>query len=189
MVANKPNICKWLAEYAQVLADLKIESPDYIWSGDKTGVQTVPWEEKYLREVNEPLYSQVAADQGETSTVLSFVNVVRCVCPLMVIHRGQYMQANWSERMPSFIKLAATSKCYIKKYGTHFIKYSQSIGHLHQNHLLIIDSHKNYVYNLTFFDEMRENNIHVMAIPPHTSHILQPLDSIPFVQFRCSWQS
>ena len=36
---------------------------------------------------------------------------------------------------------------------------------------------------------MRDNNIHVMAIPPHTSHILQPLDSTPFAQFKRNWQS
>ena len=36
---------------------------------------------------------------------------------------------------------------------------------------------------------MKENNIHVMAIPPHTSHILQPLDSTPFAQFKCNWQA
>ena len=28
-----------------------------------------------------------------------------------------------------------------------------------------------------------------MAIPPHTSHILQPLDSTPFVQFKHNWQA
>ena len=69
MAANEPNIKKWFTEYAEVLQKLKIESPEQIWSGDKTGVQTVLKEEKYLGEVNEPLYSTVAADQGEMSTV------------------------------------------------------------------------------------------------------------------------
>ena len=30
--------------------------------------------------------------------------------------------------------------------------------------LLIIDSHKSHIYHLLFFEEMQENNIHVMAI-------------------------
>ena len=42
---------------------------------------------------------------------------------------------------------------------------------------------------MDFFDEMRKNNIHVMAIPPYTSHILQPLDSTPFAQFKRNWQN
>ena len=81
MAANEPNIKKWFKEYAEVLQKLHIESLEYIRSGNKTRVQTVHKEEFYLGEVNEPMYSTVSADQGETSTVLSFVNAVGHVCP------------------------------------------------------------------------------------------------------------
>ena len=119
------------------------------------GVQTVPKEEKYLGEVNKPLYSTVAADQGEMSTVLSFVNAVGCVCPPIIIHKGQQVQANWSVGMPHFVKLAATSKGYITKnkfyqYSIHFVQYLAQIGKLDMTHILIIDSHKSHVYNLPF---------------------------------------
>ena len=42
------------------------------------------------------------------------------------------------------------------------------------------------MYNVTFYEEMKENNIHVLAIPPHTSHLVQALDSTPFAEFKCS---
>ena len=45
------------------------------------------------------------------------------------------------------------------------------------------------MYNLAFFEEMKENNIHIMAIPPYTSHILQPLYLTPFTQFKHNWQA
>ena len=35
---------------------------------------------------------------------------------------------------------------------------------------------------------MRANDIEVLTIPLHTSHILQPLDSIPFAQFKKHWE-
>ena len=38
------------------------------------------------------------------------------------------------------------------------------------------------------FDCMKANNIHVLAILPHTSHIVQALDSTPFAQFKKLWQ-
>ena len=172
---------------------MKIKSPEQIWSEDETGVQTVPKQEKYLGEVNEPLYSTVSAEQSEMSTVLNFVNAVGCVCPPVIIYKGQPVQANWSVGMPHFVKLAATSKDYITKnkfhqYGIHFVQYLAQIGKLDRTHILIIDSHKSHVYNLPFFEEMRENNIHIMAIPPHTSHILQPLNSTLFMQFKHNWQ-
>ena len=41
---------------------------------------------------------------------------------------------------------------------------------------------------MAFYDEMKENNIHVLAIPPHTNHLVQALDSTPFAQFKHCWQ-
>ena len=54
--------------------------------------------------------------------------------------------------------------------------------------MLIVDGHKSHLYNLPFYKVMRENNVEVLTIPPHTSHILQPLDSIPFAQFKKHWE-
>ena len=34
---------------------------------------------------------------------------------------------------------------------------------------------------MPFFEEMKKNNIHVMAIPSHTSYIVQAMDSTPYV--------
>ena len=53
---------------------------------------------------------------------------------------------------------------------------------------LIVDSHSSHLYNLPFYQVMKENNIHVFTIPRHTSHILQPLDSTPFAMFKRHWE-
>ena len=34
---------------------------------------------------------------------------------------------------------------------------------------------------------MVHNNIEVMAIPVHTSHVMQPLYSMPFANFKMNW--
>ena len=74
MAANGPNISKWFVEYRKVLYDLNITSPVQIWSGDETGIQNIPKEEKVLCKKHKPAYQTIAADQGETSMVLTFVN-------------------------------------------------------------------------------------------------------------------
>ena len=48
MAVNEPNLGKWFLEYKKVLNDLKINSPEQIWSCDETGVQNVPREEVVL---------------------------------------------------------------------------------------------------------------------------------------------
>ena len=89
MAANEPNICEWFVEYRKVLHDLNITSPVQIWSSDETGIQNIPKEEKVLCEKCKPAYQTIAADQGETSTMLTFVNGIRNVIPAMVLHKGQ----------------------------------------------------------------------------------------------------
>ena len=34
---------------------------------------------------------------------------------------------------------------------------------------------------------MNENNIHVLALPAYTTHCLQPLDDVPFANFKGAW--
>ena len=85
--------------------------------------------------------------------------------------------------------IAATFKGHITKqkfheYGARFVRYLKTHKILDRPHLLIVDSHKSHMYNVAFFDLMKEMNIHVMAITPHTSHIVQVLDSTPFAQFK-----
>ena len=144
-----------------------------------------------------PASQTVSGEQGETSTILSFVNGVGLVCPPMVIHKGQHVQQYWTNDAPVGWCIAATTKGYITKhkfhkYGIHFVCFLKTHNLLDQKHLLIIDSHKSHVYNVAFFEEMLENNSHILAIPPHTNHIVQALDSTPFVQFKktgstCYW--
>ena len=193
MAANEPNISKWFVEYTKVLHDVKITSLVQIWSSDETGIQNVPKEEKVLCEKHKPAYQTIAADQGETSVVLTFVNGIGDVIPAMVLHKGQQVQVTWTWDVPVGVRVAATSKGYITKqkfheYGVQFVCWLKTYFLLDRPHLLIIDSHKSHIYNVAFFDCMKANNIHVMAIPTHTSHIVQALDSTPFAQFKKLWQ-
>ena len=193
MVANEPNIHNWYKEYQQVIKTCGIVSPEQIWSGDKMGIQNVPKEEKFLGEVKKPLYNQTPSDQGEMSRVLALVNAVGKICPLMVIRKKQWVQRDWSTNMPISVTFAATTKGYITKakfhqYSVHFKKYLHLFNLLNRPILLIIDSHKSHVYNVAFYEEMKEHNVYVLAIPPHTSHLVQALDSTPFVQFKSAWQ-
>ena len=165
-----------------------ITSLDQIWSGDKTGVQNVPKEVKVLGLKNILCFQQVSAEQGEASTILSFISTAGNVVPPMVLHKGVQVQDTWKLKAPGDIKIAATPKGYITKsrfheYGLHFVKYLKQIV------MTIVDGHKSHLYNLPFYEAMRANNIEVLTIPPHTSHVLQPLDSVPFTQFKRNRES
>ena len=75
------------------------------------------------------------------------------------------------------------------EYGLAFIKYLKTNGFADKTNLLILDGHKSHLYNLPFYKAMRANNVEILTIPPQTSHIIQPLDSVPFAQFKKSWEN
>ena len=92
------------------------------------------------------------------------------------------------------MKLATTERGYITKskfheYGITFIKYLKTNGLADKPNRLIIDGHKSHLHNLPFYNAMRVNEIEVLTIPPHTLHLLQLLNSVPFAQFKKNWES
>ena len=119
MAANELNVRKWFADYEQVLSDLHINSPEQIWSGDETGVQNVPKEEVVVCIKGNLSYQTVAADQGKTSTILTFARGVSRMVPPMVIHKGKRVQEPWTQDAPVGVHIATTSKGYITKQKFH----------------------------------------------------------------------
>ena len=89
MGANPTVISQWFDLLKKIQMEVGIVSPAQIWSGDKTGVQNVPKEIKVLGIKNIRTFQQVLSEQGETSTILSFVNILGNVVPPMIIHKGQ----------------------------------------------------------------------------------------------------
>jgi len=53
--------------------------------------------------------------------------------------------------------------------------------------LLILDGHKSHI-NIDVLNEAKNNNIHIICLPPHTSHILQPLDLGVFKHVKTEWR-
>ena len=189
MGANPIVIENWYQLLKKIQDTAGIISPDQIWSWDETGVQNVPKEVKVLGVKHIRMFKQVSSEQGETSTILSFVSTGGKVCPPLVIHKGQPVQETWHMKAPRDILLSATTKGYIRKshfhqYGVPFIKFLKHEGLVNRKNLLIVNSHKSHLYNLPFYEAMRANGIEVLMIPPHMSHVLQLLDSIKFTRLN-----
>ena len=76
-------------------------------------------------------------------------------------------------KAPGSMTLAATEKGYITKsrfheYGLAFIRYLKANGLADKTNLLILDGHKSQLYNLSFYETMRANNVEIFTIPPHS---------------------
>ena len=64
------------------------------------GVQNIPKEVRVLGVKKIRTFQQVIGEQGETSTILTFVNATGQSVPHLVIHKGQCVQETWHLKSP-----------------------------------------------------------------------------------------
>ena len=106
------NLFKLLAEVKQ---KCQITSSSQIWSWDETGIQNIPKEVKVVGPKNIRIFQQVASEQGETSTILTFINAGGDVVPPMVLHKAGRVQDSWKVKVSGNGTVSATNKGYITK--------------------------------------------------------------------------
>ena len=192
MCANPSTIQKFFKQYQDMLKELKIESPQQIWNCDETGCVDVPKERDVVGETGIEVVTIVSKEQGETSTALTFANAMGQCVPPLIIHKGGKVPKDWEQGAPVGVMVKASPTGWINRnlfleYATRWVRWLKSWKLLDRPHLLLLDAHKPHVYNLCFIQLMIEMDIHVLAIPPHTSHKVQPLDNAPFANFKTAW--
>ncbi|XP_065671660.1 uncharacterized protein LOC136089536 [Hydra vulgaris] len=194
MGMNKTQVMKWFDLYEDLVQRLDIkDSPRHIWNVDETGVMNIHKAEEAVAIVGEPAYNLTALERGETSTVLAALNAFGDIIPPMIIHKGKNVGKGWKDGAPFGTIVKASDNGWINKdlfveFGQLFVNNLQRLGLLNgRPHLLIMDNHYSHVFNLEFLNLMKANNIHVFALPSHTTHWLQPLDRVPFGSFKRKW--
>ena len=55
-------------------------------------------------------------------------------------------------------------------------------------HLLLLDSHCSHSFNLHFMRYMQGHGVQMLCFPPHCTHLIQPLDDVPFAALKKSYQ-
>ena len=99
-----------------------------------------------------------------------------------------YCYPDWREATPSGYVIRASKTGYIQsklfaEYGEKFIQFLKE-KKLDKNgkHLLLLDSHSSYSFNLHFMQYMKAHDVEVLCFPPHCTHLMQLLDNVPFGQ-------
>lgn len=75
-----------------------------------------------------------------------------------------------------------TRKSFYNWFKSVFLKHIDTS----QPNLLIFDGHLSHM-SIDLIKLARANNVHLFKLPPHTSHILQPLDVCVFFPFKVLW--
>ena len=196
MAANPVQINKFFEEYKYWLADWKLEyAPNSIWNVDECGIGDVPKPQRVVGVSGERAFQTVAGEKATNTTMVTYASAGGLLMKPMLIFKCAKIKAAWREAAPSGYFLKASKTGYINAklfydYGVEFIDFLKRTNILQGNNkaILLMDLHKAHLFNWEFMLLMKNNNVEVCGLPPHCTHVLQPLDDRPFGNFKKEYQ-
>ena len=113
-------------------------------------------------------------------TLIAAINAAGWAVPPFLIFAGKYHLSAWYEaEIPRDWAIAVSDNGWTNnELGVAWLKHfdahtkTRVVG---TRRLLILDGHESH-QSLQFQEFCKENNIYTLCMPPHSSHLLQPLD-------------
>lgn len=187
-------INKYFDLLENTLDQLKLrERPECLFNLDETSLCTDPTRAKVVGEKGKASCRITAGSGKENVTVLAGCNAAGDKLPPLVIFRGVNVWTSWipseeEEQYKGMTYTASqngwmTSEIFRKYFTTTFL---QHVGDKRPI-LVIYDGHASHLDN-SVIEFARNENIHILKLPAHSSHLLQPLDLAVFRSFKAIWE-
>lgn len=178
---NRPNVAKFFELLGELMDKYKFPA-SRIYNCDETGISTVP--NKPGKIISLKGKKQVgilsSAERGTLITVEICYSAAGFYIPPLLIFPRVRKNPLFEKGLPpeSLVECHSSgwmqSNIFAPTWFNHFLKYSKPTKE--EPVLLILDGHSTHTKNLELVQMAKENNVHILVIPPHTSHRLQPLD-------------
>ncbi len=153
------------------------------WNMDETGIMEGKGSNGLVLGRNKirPLQRKEPGTRGWTS-IIECVSATGAVIPPLVIFKGKNVQQQW---FPADLSPFDTWQFHATENGWTnnetgiewlkkvFIPYTQPLTP--EKRLLVLDGHGSHITD-EFMLLCLQNNIQLLYLPPHSSHVLQPLD-------------
>lgn len=169
------------------------DKPTNIWNLDESSLSIDPRKTKVVGERGK-YASRVTSGPGrENTTILLLANAAGGKAPPLIIYKGRHMWDQWcapnNKEYPGTV-YAASSKGWMETeiFRNYFIRtLIPSIGE-NRPALIIYDGHSTHI-DAEVIDTAIREDITILKLPPHSSHLLQPLDLSVFKSFKDKWDS
>ena len=188
--ANEETISDFFGKLGSIYGKLNLVSkPMNIYNSDETGVTIVFKPGKVVAEMGcKNVYSVSAAERGRTHTILSCISASGSFIPPMMVYprKRAVPQQHKEGAYPNTLFVSSengwmTSQLYIEWFK-FFLQSIPSVRPV----LLIQDGHGSHV-SIELIEMARSNDVHLLCLPAHTSHLLQPLDVGVFKSFKSNF--
>lgn len=185
--ASKEKVADFFAKLGSLYGRLNlITKPMQVYNIDETGITIVHKPGKVFCAVGRKhVYSITSGEKGKTHTVVVCASASGHVIPPMMIYpRKKAVPESMQNGCVPGTVFETSDNGWITQdiYFKWFKLFIKSIPPARPV-LLIEDGHSSHI-TLDVIELARENGIHLLCLPSHSSHILQPLDIGVFKSFK-----
>ncbi|KAK9753014.1 CENP-B N-terminal DNA-binding domain [Popillia japonica] len=196
-VKTEESIKKWFSELNTYLEENNLldilNDPDRVFNGDEAGFSLCPKSGKVLGPKGyKNLYSIKVGNEKENITVLIIFNARGNIGDPLVVFPYIRPPRAVIENMPSNCILGKSEKGWMT--GEVFFEYIANgfdtwltEQNIKRPIILFVDGHKSHL-TLPLSTWCHENHIILYALPPNTTHILQPADVSVFMPLKEEWK-
>ena len=185
--ANMDTINDFFGKLGAIYGRLNLLSkPMQIYNCDETGVSVVHKPGKVVTEMGRhKVYAVTSAEKGKTHTILTCVSASSHVLPpMMIFPRKQAPPANFREGAVAQTLFANSTNGWINNdLFLQWFKFFLASIPPTRPVLLIMDGHGTHM-SIELIELARSSGVHLLCLPSHTTHVLQPLDVGVFKSFK-----
>lgn len=179
--------------YCQTLEQTLIQNdlmdkPGQIFNMDESGMPLDPKATKIITKKGTKNPSHVSSGDKSQITVVGCVNAAGIsIPPMLLFDRKKLSEDMWYGEVPgTYYGMDSgwmNRELFEDWLVCHFLRYAPPVRPL----LLLLDGHSSH-YNPTAIQFAVKEKIILFALPPHTSHITQPLDRGCFGPLKTAWR-
>lgn len=179
----------------QQLTELDLfDKPCRIWNLDETSVCTDPSKTKIVGQKGKSCSRTTGGSGKENITCLAAASASGKKAPPLIIFKGVNVWSSWipdlekeEESYPGMAYAASANGWITSDIFYNYLEKTL-IPALDPERpvLLLYDGHSTHVTNKVV-QLANDNDITILKLPPHTSHLLQPLDLAVFKSLKVKW--
>ena len=177
---NRVNVDAFYALYGTLL-DAHTFEPGNIYNVDETGITTVQGKPSKVlgRCGKKQIGCLTSAERGTLVTAVIAMNAAGNYVPPMLIFPRVRRKPEMMNGAPPGSIFACHPSGWMQTdlftdWFRHFIAFAKPANN--KPVLLVLDGHATHTKNIDVIDLARQHNVHIICLPPHCTHRLQPLD-------------
>lgn len=185
---NEKEVKNYFSNLRTVMSDFELfDKPQYLYNVDESGI---PLNNRPLKIVSEKGKREVVCltnvERGENVTVVACFSASGSYIPPMIIFKGARKKQEFTDGLPACSVVEMSDSGYINeelflKWLEHFNKFK-----IPGRVLLIMDNHGSHT-SLQALEFCQRNQIELLGLPPHSTHVLQPLDRTFFKSLKANY--